>query len=221
MGGNSERNKLESNLVFSREQYYIAMAEYCWLRKGIENPTENQIKEKISLLSVLSPIKKIRFVKPIGFKANKFFLDNSWSKVIAFEDQYYQHMAKYFLFTEGIKFPTEVEIKEIVKSLSHIELRKTIFLNKPLTESEINCIKQASYGRGVKETARALKKSEISIKKSRSEASKKLRCENIHETISIATQLGYLTKKNNQLSLHYIKTEEGEATSALLKTIFP
>lgn len=206
-------DKLRRKVNSFKEQYYYAMSDYCYIKEGIEHPTENQTQEKIVQLSKLSPSEKITLINPIGFKVSKFFLDSAWSKVIAFEDQYYQQKAIYFLYQKGIEQPTERELKEEIKALSHIELRKTIFLSRPLNEREIGCIHQASYGRGVKETAKILGLSQISVKKYRSTACIQLRCENIYETISIATQLGYLPIKAKQLPIQHKETEEVENAS--------
>jgi DNA-binding CsgD family transcriptional regulator len=192
-----------------KEQYSCAMAKYCWLKEGIENPTENQIQKKIIQLSKLSQTNKLKFLKPMGFKIDKFFLDNSWADVLASEDKYYLCKALYLLFNRGIKKPTAIELKEEIKSLSHCELRKTIFLNRSLNKREIKCVLEASYGRGIKETAIILGLSEISVKKYRCSACILLRCQNIYEAISIATKLGYL--KDKQLLPQSAKFEKIEA----------
>jgi hypothetical protein len=82
--------RLRRKADFLKEQYSCVMAKYCWLKEGVENPTENQIQIKIIQLSKLSQTNRLKFLKPMGFKVNKFFLDNSWSNVIASEDKYYQ-----------------------------------------------------------------------------------------------------------------------------------
>lgn len=203
---------LSSKANSFKEQYFFTMAKYCWFKEGLENPTENQIHEKISQLEKLSQSNKLKFLKPMGFKVNKFFLDNLWSDVIASEDKYYQCEALYRLFNKGIKSPTAIELKEEIKFLSHRELRKTIFLKRSLNIREINCVRQVSYGRGIKETAIILGLSEISVKKYRSSACCLLRCQNINEANSIATKLGYLPLKEEILT-HSTEVEEVENTT--------
>lgn len=200
--------RLRSKADFLKVQYSCVMAKYCWLKEGVENPTENQIQIKIIQLSKLSQTNRLKFLKPIGFKINKFFLDNSWSDVIASEDKYYQCKAIFHLFKKGVKRPTAIELNEEIKSLSHSELRKTIFLNRSLNNREIRCVLQASYGRGIKETGIVLGLSEISVKKYRCSACILLRCQNIYEAISIATKLGYL--KDKQRLSKFAEFEEVE-----------
>ena len=130
---------------------------------------------------------------------NKITLDSAWCNVIAQEDKYYQAIAKYLLLKEGVDQPRDAHIQEKIKYLSHKYLRISLWLGKPLTDREIECIYESACGKGTKEIAIAKSISEGVIRKYRDSAFKKLRSEKIAEAVYFATQLGYLPLKNNQL----------------------
>lgn len=144
---------------------------------------------------------------------NKITLDSAWCKLIAQEDQYYKAIAQYLLLKEGIDQPREVHIQEKIKYLSHKYLRISLWLGKPLTEREIECIYESACGKGTKEIAIAKNISEGVIRKYRDSAFKKLRSEKIAEAVYFATQLGYLPIKDKQLFPQSTECEEEENVS--------
>lgn len=144
---------------------------------------------------------------------NKITLDSAWCKIIAKEDQYYEAIARYLLLKEGTEQPRDVHIQERIKYLSHKYLRVSLWLGKPLTDREIECIYESACGKGTKEIAIAKGISEGVIRKYRDSAFKKLRSEKIAEAVYFATQLGYLPLKNKQLSVQSTELEEVENAS--------
>jgi DNA-binding NarL/FixJ family response regulator len=129
---------------------------------------------------------------------NKITLDSAWCKLIAQEDQYYRAIAQYLLLKEGIDQPRDAHVQEKIKYLSHKYLRISLWLGKPLTEREIECIYESACGKGTKEIATSKGISEGVIRKYRDSAFKKLRSEKIAEAVYFATQLGYLPLKDKQ-----------------------
>lgn len=200
------RENLWCKLTIQEEQYYNALAECCLLQEGVKTLTVKQLKARIDYLS--SPLKKtILLGKPLTFRANKLALESSWYKVIEYENQYYQTMAECNLFDEGICNPSEEEIQNRIKHLSHIYLRKTIFL-RPLKQRELECLEQASFGRGSRETAIVLNISEVIVKKYRISTCDKLRCEKMSEAVCIGTHANYLPLRNKHALLQTLETEE-------------
>jgi len=205
------REGLWSKLAIQEEQYYNALAEYCLLQEGVKVLTTKQIKARVDYVS--APFKKTRLLsRPLTFRANKIALESSWYTIIEYENQYYHTMAQCSLFDEGTHNPSDEDIQNRTKHLSHLYLRKTIFL-RSLKKRELECLEQASFGRGSRETAIFLEISEVIVKKYRISSCDKLRCEKINEAIFVATQLGYLPLKEKNTSIQVLAAEALENTS--------
>jgi len=200
------REGLWIKLAIQEEQYYNALAEYCLLQEGVKTLTANQIKARVDFLS--SPWKKTSLLsKPLTFRANKLALESTWYRIVEYENQYYQTMAECHLLCEGMHNPSDEDIQNRIKHLSHLYLRKSIFL-KSLKKRELECLEQASFGRGSRETAVVLGISEVIVKRYRLSSCEKLRCEKIHEAIFMATQLGYLPLKGKNTTIQVLATKE-------------
>lgn len=204
------RDNFWRKLKISEEQYYLVIAEYCYLLEGMKAPPKELIKTRANLLLHNFLVDASLLIKPLTFKPSKLDLENCWDALITAENKYYQNRAEFDLFDENITNPSEFQIKEKIKSLSHIELRKSIFLGKKLTEREIECVDQASLGKSPKETAVKLGISEVVVKKYRGFIYQKFRCETMNEAIFFATRLGYLPIKNKQLLPHTSEFQEVE-----------
>lgn len=204
------RDNLWCNLEISKKQYFIAISTYCYLLEGIKAPPKESLKNRANLLQHNFPLDTSYLIKSLTFKPSKLDVENCWGALITAENKFYQTRAELDLFDENIENPSEEQVKEKIKSLSHIELRKSIFLGKTLTEREIECIDQASLGKSPKEIAIVLGISEVVVKKYRSIIYQKFRCETMNEAIFFATRLGYLPLKNKRLLSHSIEFEEVE-----------
>lgn len=207
------RESLGRKCTFQERQFFNTLAEYCLLQEGVKTLTAKQLNSRVNYLSP-SFQKSILLGKPIAFQDNKLALERLWPKLVEDEDCYYEIMAVCSLFDEGNHNPTDEEIQTRIKKLSHLYLRKTIFLN-PLKKREIECLEQASFGRGSREAAIYLNISEVIVKKYRISACNKLRCYKIGEAIGFAFQLGYLPVpiKDPQPLFQSTECEEVENTA--------
>jgi DNA-binding NarL/FixJ family response regulator len=131
-------------------------------------------------------------------------------KLITVEVQYYKAAAEYQLIKEGIQEPSEKQIKEETKRLSHIYPGFSILLAPPLSEREIEVIVQASCGEELKESAAALGISTDVVKKYRISAFRKLQSKNISEAVHRAWQLNYLPLKDKKKIMQPLAIEESE-----------
>lgn len=137
--------------------------------------------------------------------------DEAWYEVTSLEEQLFNAIAVFSLAEEGISSPSKAEINEKISYLFHLIIKPSVLISRRLTHTELKCLYHASCGKEVKEIAILLKKTESSIIKIRASACHKLRCGNTCQAIFVATQLGYLPLKNNQmLSQPIIKLEEEE-----------
>lgn len=125
--------------------------------------------------------------------------DKAWGDLISIEEKLFEVMAIYSLSEEGINSPSKDEINEKISYLTHNSIRPTVLIARRLTPNELKCLYYASCGKEVKEIANLLKKTESLIIKIRASACHKLRCAKTSQAIFVATQLGYLPLKNNQL----------------------
>lgn len=207
LGGKEE---VWTKLKVLEERYYNTLAKYCLLQEGVKD-TPKQVKARVDYLS--APLSKDIFLgKPFTFRVNKALLEGCWYELIKHEDEYYQAMAHCSLLNKENERPSDEQVQNKINKLSHIYLRKSIFL-KPLKKREIECLEQASFGKGSRETAIFLGISEVIVKKYRISSCNKLRCEKISEAISIATLMGYLPIKEKLPLFQLQEPEELENAS--------
>lgn len=140
---------------------------------------------------------------------NRIALESSWYNFITKEDEYYEAMAKHHLLIHKIDFPREKQIRERIDYLSHIFLRVSLCLGKPLTDHEIRCIYEASCGKGTKEIAESTGLSEGVIRKHQHTAFKKLRTQKMANAIYLSTSLGYLPLEDERLLVPF-KSKQAE-----------
>ena len=143
---------------------------------------------------------------------NRISLENSSHNLFTIEDEYYWVMAKHHLLIHNIQYPNEKQIRERMDYLSHVFLRASLCLGKPLTDREIRCIYEASCGKGTKETAESTGLSAGVIRKHQYTAFKKLRTQKMGEAIYLARSLGYLPLEDVRL-LQPFKSKEAENAS--------
>ncbi|MGB8285228.1 MAG: hypothetical protein WCE22_00755 [Candidatus Aquirickettsiella gammari] len=138
---------------------------------------------------------------------NRITLSGLRRQLIESEDTYYGRAAKYWLFSEGIKNPSEKKILDIKKSLFDRYFGFSLILGINLTENQINILYRAACGEKTADTSSELSISKTRIIQLRTKAIEKLQSENVAHAVYKLTRLGYFNPIPPQLN----KTEKLES----------
>jgi DNA-binding CsgD family transcriptional regulator len=106
------------------------------------------------------------------------------------EQQFFAGFAKDYLIYLGNPLPSKKKIVAFQSLLSHVWLRRTLWLDGRLTDQERRCLYLSAQGKSLKEIAVFLDISVRHVERHRQAIFQKLGCKNIAEAITLGIRYG-------------------------------
>ena len=109
------------------------------------------------------------------------------------EQQFFTSFAKDYLIHLGNYQPSKKQIAACLSLLSHVWLRRTLYLDGRLTDAERRCLYLSAQGKSLKEIALFLGITSRHVERHRQAIFHKLECNNIAKAIALGIRYGEIT----------------------------
>jgi len=102
------------------------------------------------------------------------------------DDEFYKKVAIIILKKRfKIEQPNQNQIKEMIKMLAYVWLKRAILIDEKLTEQEKLCLSLAAQGNTASEIADLLEIAEGTVRTYEREITRKLSCKNMKQAIAV------------------------------------
>ncbi len=112
-------------------------------------------------------------------------------------EHFFSKLSEDYLAFFGVHAPTLKQKKEMQGLLTHVWLRRTIYLDSRLTEREKQCLYLSSQGKTIAEIAKILTIHSRRVEKHRESICKKLGCKNMVEAVFVGVRFGNYETENH------------------------